>query len=127
MSKTTSIDKLESAIQGILDEYVDTLTRDVDNVAEKVGKEGVKALKSKSKESFKGTGKYAKSWKSTTEKGRVGTKVILHNTMPGLPHLLENGHAKRGGGRVPGKAHIAPVQQRIESMFEKSLEEVIQK
>ena len=32
----------------------------------------------------------------------------IYSTMPGLPHLLEKGHAKVGGGRTRAIEHIAP-------------------
>ena len=122
----TTIDKLDDAIAQILDEYVEGVEKDVNEATVKVGKEGVKALKAKSKSTFGGSGKYAKGWKATTDKTRLGTTVTLHNTTPGLPHLLEHGHANRGGGRTPGRTHIAPVETEIIEKFTKLVKEAVQ-
>ena len=53
--------------------------------------------------------------------------MTLYSKVPGLPHLLENGHAKRGGGRVPGKTHIAPVEQELIKQFEEQIEKAVSK
>lgn len=84
----------------------DVLTESIDEVS----KEACKKLKANSGQ-FGGTGKYARGWTVTKEKGRLNVVATVHGKKPtcSLAHLLENGHAKRGGGRTAGRVHIAPV------------------
>ena len=119
-------DNLGEAIAEILEEYGDEVQKDMDDVVKDVGKAGVKAIKSASGV-FGGTGKYRKGWTSQTDSERYGSTVTIYNRTPGLPHLLENGHAKRGGGRVPGKTHIAPVEQELIKQFEEQIEKAVSK
>lgn len=125
-SRKITADNLGEAIAEILEEYGDEVQKDMDDVVKNVGKAGVKAIKSASGV-FGGTGKYRKGWTSQTETERYGSTVTIYNRTPGLPHLLENGHAKRGGGRVPGKTHIAPVEQELIKQFEEQIEKAVSK
>lgn len=125
-SRKVTVDNLGEAIAEILEEYGDEVQKDMDDVVKDVGKAGVKAIKSASGV-FGGTGKYRKGWTSQTDTERYGSTVTIYNRTPGLPHLLENGHAKRGGGRVPGKTHIAPVEQELIKQFEEQIEKAVSK
>lgn len=75
-----------------------------------VAKESVKKLKATSPKGR--TGEYAKNWKKKDEKGRMKVIATVYGGNPTykLAHLLEHGHAKRGGGRTAGMEHIAPVE-----------------
>lgn len=125
MAKRVTADTLAGAIQDILEEYADDIQGNMDEITRAVGKKGVQALKSESASKF-GTvpgqdKKYAKSWAAKYETGRLSTTVIIYNRKPGLPHLLEFGHALRGGGRsghVPGREHIAGVEEKLVKEFE---------
>jgi len=90
----------------------------VNEAAQEVSKDGAQKLKATSP---KKTGKYATSWKVK----KVGTKWVTYNTRYRLTHLLEKGHAKVNGGRVPAKVHIAPVEQDMIEEFTRKTEEAI--
>ncbi len=125
MAKKTSIDKLDEAIEKALSDYANDVSTGIAEATQAVGKAGVRALKAEAKNKFGGTGKYAKSWKAKTDTTRTGTTVTIYSTMPGLPHLLEHGHANRGGGRTPGREHIAPVEEELVEKFTKKVQEAM--
>lgn len=60
------------------------------------------------------TGRYKKSWSThkVQEHANSLTMVVHSRNRYQIAHLLEHGHAKRGGGRVRAIPHIAPAEQR---------------
>ena len=120
-----SIDQLAAEIAKGLAEYSQDVVEKVNISSEKVGKATVKRLKETSP---KRTGKYAKSWavKTEPEFGQPH-KRIIHVRAPHyrLTHLLEHGHAKRGGGRVSGRPHIRPAEEQVIKDFMQEVEEAI--
>jgi hypothetical protein len=42
-----------------------------------------------------------------------------------LAHLLEHDHAKRGGGRVSARPHIAPAEEKGAEMLENLIEKAL--
>lgn len=124
MAKVT-LENLQSEIEKILEDYSDDVSDNLDIITRKIGQKGVQALKNQSKSSFGGTGNYAKGWTSRTTKGRLYTTVTIYNKTPGLPHLLEHGHAVVAGGRVAGQyggvEHIAPVEEELIEQYTKEV------
>lgn len=115
---------LETEIAKILTKYGDEVAENIQKVTKEIAQKGAKAVKQNAKSDFKGTGKYAAGWTSQAKEGRYSSQGIIYNrAKPGLPHLLEHGHAKRGGGRTDGREHIAPVEQEVIKSFEEAIKE----
>lgn len=122
MAKATPIDKLNTTITKILQEYSGEISTDLAEATRKVAQAGVTALRQQSRANFKGTGEYAKGWKKLYEEKRLTSYAILYNDHYSLPHLLEFGHAKRGGGRTQGRPHIEPVEEQLIQQFQREVE-----
>lgn len=98
-------------VQAYMQHYSAAATDVLEESIKEVGKEAVSKLKDTSP---RRTGAYAKNWKFKTEVGRLKVGGIVYGGKPTyrIAHLLEYGHAKRGGGReVAGIEHIRPVEQ----------------
>lgn len=109
--KRVTIDKMSDAIMAGLKEYADLAT---DTVKEAV-KDSAKTVKKEIQENApKRTGRYRKSWtsKKTAENSNSMTVTVYSKDRYQIAHLLEHGHAKRGGGRVAGREHIAPAEEK---------------
>ena len=120
MSERVSIGNLASAVMEQLEEYADLVTDDM--------KKAVKDAADTVKEEISAnapvrTGKYAKSWaeKKTKEDSHTLEITVHSRDRYQIAHLLENGHAKRNGGRVPAQVHIAPAEQKGIDQLEKDI------
>ncbi len=109
MNEKVSVDELASKVMEGLQEYVD-LTSEV--VKEAVKDAGKTVKKEISDNAPKDTGAYKKSWtvKQTKETSNSLTVVVHSKNRYQLAHLLENGHAKRNGGRTAAIPHIKPAE-----------------
>lgn len=125
MAVKCTLEQLPNEVSKIVNEYGRKADQVVRKDVLKVSLEAQKRLKSSSP---RRRGKYAASWSRKLESGRLGdTTAILHSRLPGLPHLLEHGHALRGGGRAHAITHIAPVEQWAMAESEKRISTDLQK
>lgn len=120
----TSIDNLADEIMKGLTEYADLTD---ESMKKAVRKTATSVKKEISANAPKRTGKYAKSWtaKKTKENSHSLEMTVHSKNRYQLAHLLEKGHAKRGGGRVSGRPHIAPAEENGVQMLEKLIEEAL--
>ena len=121
MGTRITVDQLSSAVMQELEEYADTTTDGVKNAVRKAAKtvkEGIEAGAPVR------TGKYAKSWATkTTGESSHALEITVHSrNRYQLAHLLEHGHAKRGGGRVSARPHIAAAEAEGIEELEREIE-----
>ena len=120
----SSIDDLADLVMDGLREYSEL----ADTAMKKaVRKTAASVRREISENAPKDTETYAKSWatKKVTENSHKLEITVHSKNRYQLAHLLEHGHAKRNGGRVNGKPHIAPAEENgadlLESLIKKEL------
>lgn len=110
MAKKIKISALADTVMDYLNDYADTSAEDVKKAVKDAGKTVQKEIEMSAP---KDTGDYGKSWSVKNVKETVNSlEVSVHSKGKyQMAHLLEFGHAKRNGGRVNGKVHIATAEE----------------
>ena len=124
MGRRISIDALADTVMEYLNDYADVSAEGMKKTVRKAGNTVKKEIGANAP---KDTGAYSNSWavKNTKETANALEVTVYSRNKYQLAHLLEHGHAKRNGGRVVGKSHIAPAEEtgirQLEAEIERSL------
>ena len=118
------IDQMSHVIMEGLQEYADLATEDMKAAVKKAGNKAKSDVQAGAPVM---TGKYKKSWVvKTTKENANAMEVTVHSrNRYQLAHLLEFGHAKRGGGRTRAFPHIAPAEEAAAELLEKEVEKAL--
>lgn len=117
------IDQLANEITRAVREYTEEVSEAIAAATDQTAKECLVEVKANSPRK---TGEYAKGWKIVRDDGRgYVTRTIWNPKFYSLVHLLEKGHAKRGGGRVAGRPHVGPAEQMYIRVLGERVERII--
>ena len=112
---------LQAVVSDMLEEYAGEVEAAADEAVRSTATDTVRKLKN-AQPGFNDK-KYSKGWTKKVTKHRLYSEATVYNKTHGhLTHLLEFGHAKRGGGRTRAFPHIAPVNDEVPAMFEQKFE-----
>ena len=122
MSRTVSIDEMDNAIMDELEKYADLAADELKAAVKETAASVRKEIQAGAPVD---TGKYKKSWsvKNVREDSESIELVVHSRNRYQIAHLLEHGHAKRGGGRVAAKPHIASAEQRGNEKLVQTIEQ----
>ena len=111
MNRKVSVDEMDDAIMECLEEYAKVSTDDMKDAVKRTADTVKKDIQAGAPVN---TGKYKKSWavKNTQENASSIELVVHSRNRYQIAHLLEHGHAKRGGGRVAARPHIAAAEEK---------------
>ena len=122
MARRVTIDGFAQAVDKILEDYSDSVY--------KAGIHSVEAATNQAQREVRANsgrfgGQYAGGWSTKVEKSEISATGYVYNRRPGLPHLLEKGHALRQGGRTRAFAHVAPAQDAVDRVLMDKLKDEI--
>lgn len=124
---------LVNAVNSILEKYQDDVNEGIARAFDDIGDVTLQKIRMASEQGGYGAEhfndkKYSKGWTKTVEKHKISgnfSATIYNKKYYRLTHLLEKGHAKRNGGRTTAYPHIAPVQNEMDELSVKIIEEAI--
>jgi len=120
----TSIDDMTAEIMKGLTEYADLADAEM---KKSVRKTATTVKNEISANAPVNSGRYKKSWvtKKTKENSHSLEMTVHSKNRYQIAHLLEHGHAKRGGGRVAAIPHIAPAESNGEVLLTELIEKAL--
>lgn len=120
MTERIPIQNLSDEIMKSLKEYAEITSDKVKSAVKTAGETAVSEIKNNAPCN---KGRYAKSWsvKATKENSDLLVLTVYSRDYYRLTHLLEYGHAKRNGGRVPAQPHIAVAEEKSVKKLEEEI------
>ena len=117
---------LKKDINAILKSYELTVMDATTDAVRSVAKEASKRLRADSPKRSGGGG-YAKGWSYKMDVKRLTVEAVVYGRgrTGSISHVLENGHANRGGGRTRPVTHIAPVEQWVNEETQRKIQQRI--
>lgn len=117
---------IAAEIMQALHDYADMTVEEMQEIVEDTAKECRDQIQATAPVR---TGAYAKSWTATKAENTSTTVRVTVRSRDHyqLTHLLEFGHAKRSGGRVAARPHIAAARDQAEQNLERKLKEALGK
>lgn len=122
-----SIDRLADAITQAFEEYTEDVSEAIGEETESTADKVLREIKESHPYKDR-SGKYTKGFVKTNKSQSLpGNRryVIWNKKYYNLVHLLEKGHAKRGGGRVKAYPHMGPAHDKHVPQFEQSVKKII--
>ena len=124
-----TLDQLGEALSEIVKDYSESVYETQSKAVTVSTRQALREVRANSSQFG---GKYASGWRSKVERTNISAKGFCYNTRPGLPHLLEFGHAttaKRPGAkkRTDAKPHVLPAQEAVNVVLMEKLKEGLSK
>jgi hypothetical protein len=117
------IDQLAHEITSAVREYTEDVSKAIEKKVDKVANEVLRETKALAP---KRTGEYANTFIKTKEGGYGEHRRIIWNKKHyRRVHLLEFGHAKVNGGRVPAYPHLRPAYEKHAANLPDEIKEII--
>ena len=123
------IDNLANEIVAVMSEYTEEVEEAIPHIVDSTADAMVKEIRAAAP---KRTGRYAKGWTvrqlgERTRSKEGYAKLVCNPKRYSIAHLVEYGHARRGGGRASGKPHIRPACDKLLPEFERKIEEAVKR